>query len=169
MPTAAAPASALLVLDTNIVLDLFVYEDHATARLREALAAPQTTWLATSAMREELARVLAYPPIAKRLSARDLPAADVLAAFDQRASTVPAAPKAPCVCKDADDQKFIDLAVAHTAALLSKDTHVLAMAKRLARLGVAVSRQWPPPASFIPLAGHALARPSRQSSLNGPP
>jgi putative PIN family toxin of toxin-antitoxin system len=132
-----------LVLDTNIVLDLYVYEDAATESLRLALIDPRTAWLATAAMREELARVLAYPQIAKRLSARAMPAGAVLAAWDERAHIVPAAPKAPYVCKDADDQIFIDLAVAHCAHLLSKDAAVLCMAKRLARLGVAVLRTWP--------------------------
>ena len=102
----------MLVLDTNIVLDLFVYEDPATLALREQLAQPATRWLATAAMREELARVLGYPQIVKRLTARALPAEAVLALFDQRVEIVPAAPKAPYTCKDADDQRFIDLAVA---------------------------------------------------------
>ena len=39
-------------------------------------------------------------------------------------------------CKDPDDQKFIDLAVAHGATLLSKDRAVLALKKRLERLDV---------------------------------
>jgi predicted nucleic acid-binding protein len=34
-------------------------------------------------------------------------------------------------CSNADDQKFIDLAVAHQALLLSEDQHVLLMKKRL--------------------------------------
>lgn len=134
-----------LVLDTNIVLDLFVYEDPATAPLRQALADPQIEWLVTSAMREELARVLAYPQIVKRLSARGLPADRVLALFDGGSRTVPAAIKAPYTCKDADDQGFIDLAVAHQATLLSKDAEVLCMAKRLARLGAVVARSLPVP------------------------
>jgi putative PIN family toxin of toxin-antitoxin system len=132
-----------LVLDTNIALDLFVYLDPASAPLLAALAAPATRWLATPAMREELARVLAYPQIVKRLSARALPAADVLAAFDRHTHMAPAAPKAVFVCKDGDDQKFIDLAVAYRATLVSKDDQVLRMARRLATLVVAVCRQWP--------------------------
>jgi putative PIN family toxin of toxin-antitoxin system len=135
-----------LVIDTNVVLDLFVYEDPATLPLRAALAEPQSRWLATSVMREELRRVLAYPQVVKRLEARSLAAEAVLAAFDARAQLADAAPKAPYTCKDADDQKFIDLAVAHTAVLLSKDKAVLCMAKRLATLGVSVSRQWAPAA-----------------------
>ncbi|MEY4676134.1 MAG: hypothetical protein RLZZ470_641, partial [Pseudomonadota bacterium] len=50
--------------------------------------------------------------------------------------------KAPYVCKDEDDQKFIDVAVAHQALLLSKDKQVLRLTNRLARLGVVVRRQW---------------------------
>ena len=132
--------SLKLVLDTNIVLDLWVYEDAAVEPLRLMLADPHTQWLATASMREELARVLAYPQIAKRLAARALPAETVLVQFDQRAHIEPAAAKAPCTCKDKDDQIFIDLAVQHRATLVSKDAEVLCMAKRLAKLGVEVKR-----------------------------
>jgi putative PIN family toxin of toxin-antitoxin system len=136
--------SVTLVIDTNVVLDLFVYEDPATLPLRAALVDPQTRWLATPVMREELRRVLAYPQVVKRLVGRSLTAEAVLAAFDARAQLTDIAPKAPYTCKDTDDQQFIDLAVSHTAVLLSKDKAVLCMAKRLARLGVSVSRQWAP-------------------------
>ena len=137
--------SPVLVIDTNVVLDLFLYEDPATVPLRALLAEPQTRWLATAVMREELRRVLLYPQVVRRMDTRSLTADAILAAFDARAQLVDTAPKAPYTCKDGDDQKFIDLAVAHTAVLLSKDKAVLCMAKRLARLGVAVSRQWLPP------------------------
>lgn len=135
--------ATVLVLDTNIVLDLFVYEDPVAQPLCDALAGG-ATWIATAAMREELARVLGYPQIVRRLVARDVGADGVLAWFDAQARTVTEAPKAPYTCKDPDDQKFIDLAVAHQAVLLSKDAAVLCMGKRLARLGVVVSRRWPP-------------------------
>jgi putative PIN family toxin of toxin-antitoxin system len=133
----------ILVLDTNVVLDLFVYEDPATAALRERLSDGQARWLATPVMREELRRVLDYPQVVKRLASRPLTADGVLAAFDARAQIVDVAPKAPYTCKDADDQPFIDLAVMHTATLLSKDKAVLCMGKRLARLGVTVIPRWP--------------------------
>jgi predicted nucleic acid-binding protein len=90
-------------------------------------------------MREELARVLAYPQIAKRLTHRELPASAVLGHFDRWAQLQPDAPKAEYACKDPDDQKFIDLAVAHTASLHSKDAQVLCMRKRLERCGVALN------------------------------
>jgi len=129
-----------IVLDTNIVLDLLVFDDPERAPLAAALAAGELRWLATAAMRDEFERVLGYPLIVARLDAIGRQAAEVLAAFDARAQMVDAAPvRAPCVCSDPDDQIFIDLAVAHRARLLSKDRAVLSMHKRLAAHGVAVS------------------------------
>ena len=127
------------VLDTNIVLDLWVFDEPKATALRTSVETGTSGWIATSAMREELARVLAYPQIVKRLTARALPADTVLAHFDRHAQLQPDAPKAPYACKDPDDQKFIDLAVAHTAALHSKDAQVLCMKKRLERCGVTMN------------------------------
>lgn len=138
------PARPAVVIDTNIVLDLFVFADEACAPLRLALHAGEPQWLATPPMRVELERVLGYPQIAPRLRFYGLGAADVLAQFDRHARIVEAAPRAPFVCKDADDQIFIDLAVAHRAVLLSKDRAVLALARRLRTLGVATVVRWLP-------------------------
>ena len=87
-------------------------------------------------MREELARVLDYLHIAARLAAGPLDAVGVLQAFDRHAHLVDAAARAGVTCTDPDDQKFIDLAVAHQAQLLSKDNAVLCMKKRLLALDV---------------------------------
>jgi putative PIN family toxin of toxin-antitoxin system len=127
------------VLDTNIVLDLWVFDEPQAHALRASVETGESQWLATSAMREELARVLAYPQIARRLTQRSLPADTVLGHFDRWAQLQPDAPKAEYACKDPDDQKFIDLAVAHSAALHSKDAQVLCMRKRLARCDVALN------------------------------
>ncbi|MDR7149684.1 putative PIN family toxin of toxin-antitoxin system [Hydrogenophaga palleronii] len=131
-----------VVIDTNITLDLFVFQDPAIAPLREALKSDALNWLATGAMREELARVLAYPQIVRRRVAAALSEREVLDAFDRHVRIVPAAAKAPFTCKDPDDQVFIDLAAAHGATLVSKDAEVLCMARRLERLGVRVCRVW---------------------------
>lgn len=142
-------APAAWVIDTNTVLDLLLFQDPASVPLREQLAQTGQRWIVTAAMRDELARVLTYPQIAKRLSARAMPAAEVMAAFDAQTQIEPTAPKAPFVCKDADDQMFIDLAVAHRATLVSKDDQVLRMARRLATLGVVVCRRWPVPLPVV--------------------
>ena len=133
-PQAAQPAP--VVVDTNIVLDLLIFRDPATPPLQSALDSGQLQWLATAPMREELARVLTYPAIAKSMVHHALTAEQVLAAFDGQARLVPVAPKARVTCKDPDDQKFIDLAVAYQATLLSKDKAVLCMKKRLLTWGV---------------------------------
>ena len=132
-----------VVLDTNILLDLWVYDDAAVEPLREHLQAGGLRWIATPSMREELRRVLDYPHIAARLAARPQKAQVVLDAFDAHAQLQPDAPRAPYVCKDVDDQKFVDLAAAHQAVLLSKDKAVLTLRNRLARVGVTVAKVWP--------------------------
>ena len=147
-----------LVLDTNIVLDLLVFQDPATAPLRQALLQKDLRWIATRAMRDELERVLNYPQIVRRMeqgSQRGQPctgdapgtlmpltaatAPQILASFDAQTSILPATAKATVSCRDPDDQKFIDLAVAHQALLLSRDKAVLCMRKRLLPLGVLAS------------------------------
>lgn len=122
------------VLDTNVVLDLLVFGDPRTTALRQALADSALRWLATAAMRDELVHVLAYPHLATRAG----DTARVLEAFDRHAHCVEPAGPAPVGCRDADDQKFIDLAVAHRSLLLSKDNEVLRLKKRLAPLQVEV-------------------------------
>jgi len=126
----------VVVLDTNIVLDLFVFQDVATLPLKSALADQTLRWLATEPMREELARVLVYPQIVKSLAHHALSAPEVLGRFAAQANIVSVAAKASVTCRDPDDQKFIDLAVAHQALLLSKDRAVLCMKKRLLALAV---------------------------------
>ena len=125
-----------IVLDTNIVLDAFVFNDSAAEAVRQGLSNQTLDWLATEPMRLELARVLTYPKIAVKLEFYKLTATDVLAKFDQHARIIDASPKASVTCKDADDQKFIDLAVQHRALLLSKDQHVISMKKRLLALEI---------------------------------
>jgi predicted nucleic acid-binding protein len=143
-----------VVLDTNIVLDLFLFQDPRTEPLRQQLLSRELHWIATPHMRNELERVLTYPHIIAKLEFYQLQSQDVLAHFDHCAILHTASvPKAPYICKDADDQVFIDLACARaaqadradlsaessTVSLISKDKAVLSLRKRLSRLSVSVS------------------------------
>ena len=130
--------SDCLVLDTNIVLDLYLFNDGLAASWRASVEAGQWQCLATLAMRDELARVLTYKQLQPRMAYYQVTAEDLLAKYDAHVQLVAAAAKATVTCSDADDQKFIDLAVAHRACLLSKDNAVLSMKKRLLPLGVQV-------------------------------
>ena len=132
------------MLDTNVLLDWLVFRDPHITALTDALQAGRLHWIATTSMRDEMERVLTYEWIVARLP--DLPA--IRAAWQRHARIVePAAPRAPIRCKDPDDQKFIDLAVAESAQwLLTKDRELLKLARRAARLGVTVARplDWQP-------------------------
>ena len=128
-----------VVVDTNVALDLLIFSDPRTAPLRTLLAQGRLDWIATQVMRDELERVLAYPHIVSRMDFYRVDAAQVLAAFDAQARLVDIAPRVTYVCKDADDQKFIDLAAAHRAILLSKDKAVICMRKRLLTLDAHVA------------------------------
>ncbi|MBG6076714.1 putative toxin-antitoxin system toxin component, PIN family [Polaromonas sp. CG_9.11] len=136
LPVSPEVRKAPVVIDTNIILDIFVFNDVAAKQVKKALEAGEIDWIATQPMRDELARVLAYPQIVPRLVFYHLVAGDVLASFDRHARLADVAAKASVTCRDADDQKFIDLAVAHQALLLSKDKHVISMKKRLLPHGV---------------------------------
>jgi hypothetical protein len=159
------------VLDTNWVLDVWVFTEPAAHALRQRLGLPcwvvanagaywqapthalqplaHERWMATQYMRDELERVLHYPYIAQRREQLGLPASEVLRMWDAHTTLCPSPPKSPYTCTDADDQIFIDLAVQHQAVLLSKDRAVLRMKKRLLRLGATVQSTWtekdPPP------------------------
>ncbi|MDR2128797.1 MAG: putative toxin-antitoxin system toxin component, PIN family, partial [Burkholderiaceae bacterium] len=114
-----ATGAVWVVIDTNWALDLLLFSDPGAAPLHQALQRGRAQWLATAAMRAELARVLGYPRLAAHMQTRALCAEAVLAAFDILTLTRPAAAFAGVRCRDADDQIFIDLAVAHRANLLS--------------------------------------------------
>jgi len=107
--------------------------------LRAALQSGVISHLATASMRDELARVLTYPHLMKRMAKSNIQAQDILNRFDEHLLAAEPADKAPCTCKDPDDQKFIDLAVAHAVPLLSKDAAILCMKKRLLQSGVVLN------------------------------
>ena len=135
----AAQVAQAWVIDTNIVLDLWLFEDPATIPLRAALQSGAISHLATASMRDELARVMTYPHLMKRMAKSNIQASDVLNRFDKYLLAAEPAAKAACTCKDPDDQKFIDLAVAHAVPLLSKDKAIVCMKKRLLQSGVVLN------------------------------
>lgn len=131
-----APEGTPVVIDTNRVLDLWLFDDPAVAALKHALQTARVTWLATAAMRAELQRVLGYRSVAQQLRRRARSADAVLQAFDRWARVVAPAPAAPMRCADPDDQVFVDLAAARHADLYSRDRAVRALAPRLRVCGV---------------------------------
>lgn len=122
-----------VVLDTNVVLDLLIFNDPDVLLIRTLLDSGAVHWIADQAQRIELERVLHYSQIAPRVAFYGKTAEGVLAAFDAGVSYVPDAPKIRFICTDPDDQHFLDLASQHRALLISKDKAVLKQRKRVAQ------------------------------------
>ena len=129
-----------VVIDTNIVLDLWVFDDPHSDALRLALREQRLQWIATQAMHDEFVRVLDYPAIVRARQRRGLDVTSALARFEAHVTWVSAAPACGILCADADDQGFVDLAVAHRAWLLSKDGVVLGLQRALRDRGVRVAQ-----------------------------
>jgi putative PIN family toxin of toxin-antitoxin system len=83
---------------------------------------------------DELRRVLTYPEFDLD-EARQASALEWYASRVERLEAPPVEGKLPH-CRDADDQKFLDLAWAANAAhLVTKDQALLVLARRIAKLG----------------------------------
>ena len=122
-----------VVLDTNVVLDMLIFDDPHIPPIRELVAEGKLRWIADQAQRIELERVLQYSQIAPRVAYYGKTVEGVLAAFDAAVEYVPEAQKIRFTCTDPDDQHFLDLASAHQAMLVSKDKAVLKLRKRVAQ------------------------------------
>jgi predicted nucleic acid-binding protein len=131
-----------LVLDTNLALDLLLFQDPSTAALRQTLNTGEADWFSTEPMQAEFLRVLDYPGIERQRRARGLDNAGLMRAYQDATLLRPVAPLAAVRCDDPDDQCFVDLAVALRACLLSRDQAVLRLRPRLAALGVRVASTW---------------------------
>ena len=124
-----------LVLDTNVLLDLFVFHDPRWAPLLLALQCGKAQAVTRVDCRDEWRHVLRYPHLP--LSEETRPAAE--AQFDALISMVaPAAGSMPLpACSDRDDQKFLELARdAQASTLVTKDKALLKLARRTAKAGM---------------------------------
>lgn len=117
----------VVVFDTNVLLDLFVFNDFRALHLKQALIDGKIDALATHATLEEFADVVARPLFSldqaqqERIALQWQGLARILNDNDLL--------KAPWVCQDPDDQVFLDLAfTAKPCTLISKDNEVLRFA-----------------------------------------
>ncbi|WP_179401815.1 putative toxin-antitoxin system toxin component, PIN family [Burkholderia guangdongensis] len=131
----APPAACRVVLDSNVWIDILVFDDPATRPIRAALERGTLVALIDARCLYELERVLDYP----QFRARAVDKAAALATVARLARPVdprPGGDVAPALpkCKDRDDQKFLELAHAAQAEwLVSKDRALLKLARRTAR------------------------------------
>lgn len=139
----AAPRRA--VLDTQVVLDWLVFRDVGVESLAHALENGSLRWLTCQAMRDELEHVLNRGVAADWKPDRATISQTVgRLALNLEAGTPPGT---PLRCSDADDQMFIDLALADGAQwLFTRDRALLRLARRARERGVIVLRpvDWQP-------------------------
>ena len=136
MPGSHASHGALrVVLDSNVWIDILVFDDPHTRPIAAALETGALAALIDARCLAELTYVLDYPQFVHR----NVDKTAALAVVARLAHLVEPAPPAEDAkplprCKDRDDQKFLELAHAAGADwLVSKDRAVLKLAKRIAR------------------------------------
>ena len=143
------------IIDSNIALDLWLFENAAVissiAALKASVGANEgisegvnadVRFFATPVMRSELEAVLKYTHLQPYFK-RENTAQSVLQNWDAFVTLTDTAPYCGAKCKDIDDQMFVDLAcqlrASHGSAnLISRDRHLLKMRRKLAKQGVQI-------------------------------
>ena len=104
--TAAGASVEPIVIDTNIILDLFVFGDPMAAPLRQQLDAGTLGWVATQPMRDDMGHAFAALKLAmdiKQGGADELFAKGGVwpsaATCSQSGMAVGHMPKSPCSCR----------------------------------------------------------------------
>ena len=120
-----------LVLDTNVVLDLWLFGRPSVAPLRLALHSGAARWLASPAMLTELAHVHQRPHPPRFEAAPELAAPPVLLLEAPTQG-------APWRCADRSDQAFLDLAWQRQVPLWTRDRHLLSMRRKAHRGGLVI-------------------------------
>jgi putative PIN family toxin of toxin-antitoxin system len=128
-----------VVLDSNVWIDILVFDDPHTRPIAAALAQGRLDAVIDARCLAELTRVLDYPQFARFAVDKEAALAQVarwttMIAPAEDPADGEAPPRLLPKCRDRDDQKFLELAQRAGAAwLVTKDRELLRMAKRIAR------------------------------------
>jgi len=125
-----AAGALRVVLDTNVLVSLFVFADSRLASLRRRLEAGEWRALTRDDCLAEFKRVLAYPQFGLDAPAQERAFA-AYASLAERVVRLPSVRVPLPQCKDGDDQKFLELARDGAAELLvTSDKALLRLARR---------------------------------------
>ncbi|MCL4792876.1 MAG: putative toxin-antitoxin system toxin component, PIN family [Gammaproteobacteria bacterium] len=124
------------VVDTNVLLALWLFRDPVVEPLHAAFAAGLMQPVRSAATDAEFAEVLARPGL---FSVEPERQTRLLEAWQAVASPVAAVHAAPWACRDPLDQKFLDLAVSAGAGwLITRDRDLLKLARKARRQGLLI-------------------------------
>ena len=130
-----------VVFDTNVLLDLFVFNDFRALHLKQALLEHKIDALASLKTLEEFADVISRPLFSLETAEKE----KILAQWKSLARLMndQSLLHSPWRCQDPDDQIFLDLAfTAKPCTLISKDNEVLKFAARAAKEDVLISADY---------------------------
>ena len=131
----------VVVFDTNVLLDLFVFNDFRVLHLKQALIEGKIDALATPATLEEFADVIARPLFSLDQAQQEqifLQWQGLARVLDDKDLM-----KSPWACQDPDDQVFLDLAfTAKPCTLISKDNEVLRFANKAVAAQVLITADY---------------------------
>jgi putative PIN family toxin of toxin-antitoxin system len=130
-----------VVFDTNVLLDVFVFNDFRAIHLKEALLSRQMDAIASPKTLAEFADVISRPLFSLETSAQEKILrewASLARVLDDQSLL-----SAPWQCQDTDDQVFLDLAyTVKPCTLISKDNAVLKLANRAAQEGIRITAEY---------------------------
>lgn len=131
----------VVVFDTNVLLDLFIFNDFRALHLKQGLIEGKIDALATPATLEEFADVIARPLFSLDQAQQEqifLHWQGLARVLDDKNLL-----KSPWICQDPDDQVFLDLAfTAKPCTLISKDNEVLRLANKAVAAQVLITADY---------------------------
>ena len=130
-----------LVLDTNVILDLLVFRDPTAEPIRHLLDAKLVDAVRSEASMLELVDVIQRPIFKLSQQEQEI----ILLVWESLTRLVEntAIESAPFICRDLDDQIFLDMAYSiRPAVLFSKDLRVLELRVSAKGHGVEITNQY---------------------------
>jgi uncharacterized protein len=130
-----------IIIDTNVWLDIVVFNDPRAEALRKALKSHAALCYRSGPMMGELKEVISRPMFGLH---GDQQAAAMMQA-EQMSLPAEIAPSHAqfLLCKDPDDQMFLDLALElKVDCLISKDRALLRLASRAKKFNLKISASW---------------------------
>lgn len=151
---------ARVVIDTNVLLDCWVFNDPRSAWLWQALIEPQPRLrcVRSDSTDTELAEVLSRTLFADRMQAAAISPETLLTQWRTLSEPVERIFSAPWHCTDPQDQKFLDLASSARANMLvTKDKALLRVDRRSRHDGLRIVQPQQALALLPPSGNHAEA------------
>ena len=126
-----------IVLDTNVCLDLFVFRDPRWLRLMQAITNAEVEAVTRADCLMEWQIVLGYAHLGLDEAMQTTICAEFDALIRPCVDTIPDTSVKLPICRDTDDQKFIELAYQSGAAMLiTKDKALLKLARKTQKAGL---------------------------------